>query len=533
MSLNNITLEVNEDRVANEIMQVLDEYEISYAPNVIRHISVPAWLKAKRPLLELFSRHPQWNNDTLSVLFKTRYERTIDADRAEDLTYRLVQHYRNSLPMDNVNAIEYMTRQGELQALSDALCYRSMFYTSKITKENQSLWLDACPVGKTDKDPKRFFPIGLRVSRALDRLFKAYGIDKWENYDKNFAQLADCVNPLNIDRTTALSLHPCDYLLMSHGTGWDSCHRINMKYDHRGEWVGGVWSYMFDDLSTILYTTEQPNGPIWNREKVNRMVCCFSGDEILFSRLYPQVNEFNSDLRGTFRKVVQEIYSECMDMPNLWQPPIHAAKSGWCCNGEGHMNYEDYTVHDWLTELSVAKGHEPHYMYIGTYGICPVSGNEYDEHESITSENAHCSHCGRRIREGHTYYWEGDEYCESCYNELFATCVRCGTVHRVEDMFDTEDGWVCRECLNDEGYVECNWCMTLVRPERAIETGDGDTYCRHCARRHVRSCEKCGRYYNINDLIETSEVDPDGWHITHTYCSDCAEAVAEEVRSNA
>lgn len=68
--------------------------------------------------------------------------------------------------------------------------------------------------------------VGTKVSRVLGRFFRSIGLDKMEGYNHNYAILSDALNPLKITRFSLLSVHPCDYLNMSHGTGWESCHSI-------------------------------------------------------------------------------------------------------------------------------------------------------------------------------------------------------------------------------------------------------------------------------------------------------------------
>lgn len=525
-----MTLNINLDKIAAEIESVLDNYAIPYEHDVVRNRIVPTWYNRKHSLLERFSKHPNWNNETCSVLFETQYERPINGSTVFRNADALFTHY----------VIDSRDKNPELDHVYTAdevnirlFIHHANYFGSKITEGNQKAWINACP---GIKEPYRQFPVGLRTSRAFARMFRHYGVDKMTDYEKWFAPLADSVSPLSVNRPACLSFHPCDYLQMSHGTGWKSCHRID-----GGEWQGGTWSYMLDEVTSILSTTEDDRGNMYNRPKVNRMVVCFDGGEILFSRLYPSYTDFA--IRDTFRNVVQEIYAKCLDVPNLWQPPMRYNKyhSHYCdddtistnlvTSGVGHMQYPDYDYAEYNCELSVLKGREPHVMEIGTWGICPVTGDEYDDYGSMTSLDGHmvhCEHCGHGMHEDDAYYDEyGNAYCRDCWDELFTRCECCGEYYRNEDMTETQDGMVCQRCL-DENYVDCYECGEWVHTDNAITDVDGHWYCEDCAEDNLTRCDDCGEYYRDEDITELL-------HPVHGFvmdlCPDCYKQALEDAKN--
>ena len=500
-------------------MQVLDNWNIGFEPGVIRDKTIATWYRRKRDLLELFSKHPNWSDDAVGVVFKTRYSRPIDARRAGDYARDLIEVCFGASDRDS-SAI----RRLYCDVANTYLC------GSFVLDDNSlELWRNLCPA---DKTPGRFFPKGLRTSRAFDRLFRYYGLDKSPHYNALFAKLADAVSPLSIDRTAVLSFHPCDYLLMSHGTGWRSCHRIN-----GGEWQGGTWSYMLDPVSSILFTTEETTGPLWNREKVNRMVTCFQDQAILFSRIYPDYCD--SELRKTFRQVVQDIYSSCLGIPNLWEKPMHTTeyqRAGLVQSADGYMQYPDYDYSEYGAELSLPKGYGMEsVMEIGAPGICPVTGDEYgwgsDDHFRLDIVNGHrCAYCGCIIE--HTwdaFEWDGGCYCSDCRDNLFAECACCGEWTRRRHMTDTTDGLVCDDCLR-ENYIECDYCGRYEHEDRATCDAHNAWYCERCAEYHLTYCDNCDEYYPDEEMEE---------HDGHCYCRDCVRDLAlvenlnEEVQVNA
>lgn len=527
-------MNINFGEIADSIMDALDHYDIPYKPAVIQDNIVPAWYRAKKPLLELFSRHPNWNDKAVSILFDTKYERDINIGGARDAFLGLAGAVGDPV----IDPPDYHNKISTIYGCFPYSTHK--FSTAKITKENQEEWLEVCP---SDKEATRFFPVGLRTSRAFDRFFKYYGKDKHPAYNKLFAVLADAVSPLEVTRTTCLSFHPCDYLFMSRGTGWHSCHLIN-----GGGWQGGTWSYMLDNVSSIFYTTEDTDDDMYWRTKINRMVMCFQDKEILFSRLYPCSGD--TELRKTFRQVVQEIYAQCLGIPNAWQRPMGEKrysghhKDDWgrwvwdsdkqlIFSGEGHMQYEDYNYADFRPELSVAKGAEPTPMYIGTYGICPVSGEQYRDHRRMVSKNVTCRNCGCVVNEDDALYDEdGNLYCRSCWNEIFAECEQCGRVHRRYDMWETENGgYVCNHCFR-ESYHLCTCCNRAVHYDDAVVDVYEDIWCSRCANRHLVYCDNCDEYYP-GHMVRIFDRDSSFRNL----CDDCyavaMEELTEEVEANA
>lgn len=519
-------------KLAESIESVLSEYHIDYTHTVVLNNILPAWFEAKAPLLDIFSKHPNWNEETLSVLFKARYSRILNVDDAKDKAYfmmtKISPFSRDFVQFeDSIKQAAVISKY--IQSV-DFLANHSELCTQSITTDNHNAWSFLCP---PDRDANRFFPVGLRTSRAFDRLFKYYGLDKLPNYDKDFAQLADTVSPLAVDRTACLSFHPCDYLLMSYGTGWESCHLID-----GGGWQGGTWSYMLDKVTSIFYTLAPDMGvksfgpderPLYHREKVNRMVTCFQNKEILFSRLYPDYND--TQTRYTFRQLIQEIYSKCAGFPNLWQSPMGYREymdHRLIRHGEGYMQYEDYSYSQYHVQLSVAKGVEPEPMRIGTYGICPITGEDYSAHRSMTSQGIRkCACCGEVIDDDDDYEYYGNRiYCSDCFWDLFDRCEECDEVYPVDDMYELPNGGhICEGCFNNY-YSECSHCGDVIHNDEAIVDANGDAYCEYCAERYLTFCEGCEEYYPSDEVREVNG---------HYYCSDCYDTALEreEVRADA
>ena len=103
---------------------------------------------------------------------------------------------------------------------------------------------------------------GQKISRIVNKLCKQLGFDKDKDYNREFAKFSDAINPLTIKRHTVLSCHPVDYLTMSFGNSWSSCHTIDknnkrdMPNSYHGQYSAGTLSYMLDETSAVFYTVD-------------------------------------------------------------------------------------------------------------------------------------------------------------------------------------------------------------------------------------------------------------------------------------
>lgn len=116
---------------------------------------------------------------------------------------------------------------------------------------------------------------GTKTSRAFNKVCTYYGFDKLDPkivtttrdgqeitktvypYDQAFAQYADLVSDTAREMNFIISLNPLDYLTMSFGVSWVSCHNIRS-----GGWKGGCLSYMLDSTSIITFVVNGNEGPI-------------------------------------------------------------------------------------------------------------------------------------------------------------------------------------------------------------------------------------------------------------------------------
>jgi hypothetical protein len=235
---------------------------------------------------------------------------------------------------------------------------------------------------------------GLKTSRAFNRVCEAYGITKSANYNKLFAQYADLVSDLKRELDFYISLNPYDYLTMSFGNSWASCHTIdkqnvrNMPDYYSGGYCGGTLSYMLDGTSIITFAIDK-GADVQKSGKIYRNMFHFGNNMLMQSRVYPQSNDGGTDLYKTFRDIVQAEFTLMLGLTNnAWEHlgNRYECQAKVCSEG---VHYRDYNHRDDCniscpTELlgTIASNT----MKVGHIGICVYCGEEIGESSRVSHD---------------------------------------------------------------------------------------------------------------------------------------------------
>lgn len=371
------------------------------------------------------------------------------------------------------------------------------------------------PVDKQGKKiNKARFSQGQKTSKAVTKFFSLMGdwfvqykdirVEEWRDQSGNyhsrekdygwnhyFSNYADSINPIKVKRYTFISINPLDYLTMSFGNGWASCHTIdhenlrpnNGNHTYHGCYQSGTLSYMLDRASIVMYTTKEDIDVCrpWEADKINRCMFHLGEEKFVQGRTYPDGrdnpnNEEAVTIASTFRNIFQRVISECWDVSNLWVIKRNNYEFTESC-GTHYRDYLEYR--DPCT--CILKGSEnvkP--VHIGHNPICPVCGREHTEEESL--------HCGQD-----------------------------------------------HVCLNDGEHVSCAQCGSYIHIDNAIQDVDtGNYYCdSYCANNDsVYYCPNAEEWHSENvhwdDYAEEYFFDPDDERISvGCYCFSCAEHATE------
>lgn len=229
------------------------------------------------------------------------------------------------------------------------------------------------------------------------------------NFESKLSEMADMISPLKYRRHTVISVNPLDYLTMSFGHNWASCHTIDKENRRRvdgehysGCYCSGTLSYMMDTSSLIFYTVDEKyNGNEFEMEdKMQRCVFYINkdGNLIVQSRVYPDGRD-NGDksLAKQFREVMQKVISDCTGQPNFWTVK---KGTGECCKyvcTEG-THYPDYAHYD-DCNVSVRQNTTTEYtkIYVGHQPIDPDTGCIHNEQEYLNGEAEYCAYCNEPI----------------------------------------------------------------------------------------------------------------------------------------
>ena len=237
-----------------------------------------------------------------------------------------------------------------------------------------------------------------KLSRIVNRICVNLGLDKYPDYNKEFAKFSDAINPLSIKRHTVISCHPIDYLTMSFGNSWSSCHTIDknntreMSNHYNGMYSGGTMSYMLDGVSVVFYTVDgKYEGNYLELEpKINRNMFHIGEEKIIQGRVYPQTNDSNNGIYEKFRNIMQKVIADCYNVPNMWKLKRGTNECIEVTNSTG-VHYRDYASFD-DCNVSYLKHDDGTInideITIGHYPICPCCGEEHGRSDCIE-----CSNC--------------------------------------------------------------------------------------------------------------------------------------------
>ena len=224
---------------------------------------------------------------------------------------------------------------------------------------------------------------GMKTSRAFNKICHHFTVDKAPRYNKEFAQYSDMVSTSKRAVKFFISVNPLDYLTMSFGVNWASCHTIDrmnvrrMENSYSGGYCGGTMSYMLDATSIITYVhNTMPEN--YETGKVYRNMFHLGGDGVLLqSRVYPQGNDGCTDLYKEFRSIMQKELASMLGLEaNRWTKRNSVSN----VNSVG-VHYRDYSYNrdcniSYPTERPQCQQQT---ISVGSERICPHCGRGAEE----------------------------------------------------------------------------------------------------------------------------------------------------------
>jgi hypothetical protein len=227
------------------------------------------------------------------------------------------------------------------------------------------------------------FVTGMKTSRAFNRFCAYYGVDKLPEYNRLYAQYADMVSGLKRKLKFFISVNPLDYLTMSFGVNWASCHTIdktntrNMPSHYSGAYCGGTVSYMLDSTSFITYVHDKIPTDV-EEGKIYRNMFHYGNDILVQGRIYPQGNDGLTDLYSEFRKFVQTELNKLLCLTNdVWVKRNRGCGANTATYGVHYADYLNFSQCN-VTYPKERSGSYDNVIAIGHNRICPHCGLRID-----------------------------------------------------------------------------------------------------------------------------------------------------------
>lgn len=486
-----------------EMTELLREYDYDFSNHALDDI-ITEWANQKAELIEAFKRHPHYLPGKFMIAYDYDYEREINVKQVNAFACWII-HTAVLLPPKYPEEIEEVRReQGVLMPWN---LYH--FFTGLSDIADRTISEETAEKINTLLPNVHAHP-GQKTSRVINKMLTYLNIDKHPDYNKEFAKFADALSPMTIKRHTILSLHPNDYLTMSFGNSWASCHTIDktnrrgMPNAYEGQYSSGTMSYMLDPSSMVLYTvaSEYDGNEYYTQPKIVRQMFHWGEDKLVQGRLYPQDNDGDSEAYTPYRKFVQEVMATIIGIPNLW-----VVKKGYDIasryvesRGTHYRDYENYNN----CTLSRPKDIENTYdITVGADPICIKCGCRHDCEENINhcaNEDDYevCEHCGAIIEYSDDEYWvNGRVYCSDCVT-LCEVCGRYEINENTRYVYGTCQN-VCENCLN-QYFSYCEECGEYFLEEDVGYVAATElSVCDNCFEEYYATCPVCGENYRVNE----------------------------------
>ena len=518
MDVSEIITEEERYVLLNDMEQLLSEYDYKFTGYALNKI-IDTWANNKRDLIAAFKKHPNYLEGKFMIVFSHDFNRKIDMRALCDffnwVMYTAAEPVREFMPTEMK---DYVSSHG--CKYPDNVF--NMFYHLSATA-NQYMTEETAEMFN-GINPEFHARAGQKTSRMANKFCTYVGLNHLPDYNREFAKYADAINPLTITRHTVLSVNPLDYLTMSFGNSWASCHTIDkrnkrgMPNSYEGMYSSGTISYMLDSPSMVFYTVDASyNGnDFWNEPKINRQMFHWGEEKLVQGRLYPQDNDGDNSVYTPYREIVQKVMSELFSLPNYWTVSKGTDAAGKFINSDG-THYRDYDNYSNCT-LSRPKGSEnDRYITVGHDPICIECGSEHDTEDCISCcskpSEYYCSECGEPIDDDDVIWINDEPYCRDCVT----WCDECES-YFVGEGTTVVNGYgytitVCDDCL--DRYTYCDCCGEYHPSEMTYWIDvDCESVCGDCFSDYYGTCEDCGEYYKLKDLED---------HNGNLLCPSCLE----------
>lgn len=338
---------------------------------------IERWNKNKSYLANLLRKHPDWDEENLCVSYIGDDVR--DGDYQE--RRQALDNFRYNLLCSNDRVVNCVLSSDE------------MYDSSKSGYANDTLRNYISYVNE-EYGKKISCNVGAKLTRVIRNICTEFGVDKYINFEKHFAELSDKISVSTLRRRFVLSINPLDFLLMSNGNSWSSCHFLDGGNSGKC-YQAGTQSYAQDTVSMIFYVLPlDGKGDYYSQPKLKRQIFCYKDDALLQSRLYP--NASLTEFSIISRAFVKDILSKCLETDDKWTDYDDGSRryADHFATTRGATHYLDYTYNSYNIKISKLGTREYPFVCKGEIGeqtICPVCGEPSNE-----THDCRCRKCYKR-----------------------------------------------------------------------------------------------------------------------------------------
>jgi len=434
----------------------------------------------KNVLRDILSRHPNWSWEDHAIIIPFTYK-LIRNDLQECAHYYFnycSEHIQNLKTNATFSRTDRDHLSNQLKAIHFMIRTSSKFMIEGQLTQNAVNEFELHKIKAS---------VGQKMSRVVNKWADGcQGLKDLPKYNKLYAGLSDALSPLEVKRNSILSIHPVDFLLMSYGNSWKSCHLITEKENK--EYKSGPLSYLQDDVSMIFFTVgDGEDEDIHRSARITRQMYHYFQGRMIQSRLYP--DHRNKALSTNYRNIVQATIAECLGIPNLWEYTNDRSKIvEHTTQPSGSTHYRDYH-NEYNQYMMTVKGIQcADQITIGSVPHCIECGEDNTNPIILSCcKQTKCNSCGQYLPWKETRRFSSYQYCPKCI-------------------------WKCVDC--EQEFPKRNSSYKAVQPDGSVQL-----VCDSCANRRYFNCHKCGLMHRLDTQMSIYDIDGG----RHKVCPKCSE----------
>ena len=381
----------NEDfanKMVGNMIEVLESHGYDTRKSAVRSI-YDEWEKQKSYLIELFRKSPNWDEENLCIKIEREEKHTPHADGMQNALFDI----RRKIGA-NIDG-----KKSELDLFWQIIYLFTAWNYGKYTISKET----ADRFAKDFDSIKTRVNVGAKITRVIRGIIEELGLNDYPDFEKHYAKFSDAFSTADKKVIYTISVNPLDYLLMSNGNSWASCHYIDANDCDRC-YQSGTLSYMLDNCSFVFSTILKSDArPILAKsKKYKRQMFMHSDIAVLQSRLYP--NYKDTDYSQKVWEIVKNELDACNGTEIFYNVLGYNDVSDYFVGAPDSTHYEDYTYSEYNISLRRIDKDDDAIVEptpIGSTPMCVHCGGDHTEEDTL-----YCGGCRD------DYYNEDDDYCE-------------------------------------------------------------------------------------------------------------------------